>query len=116
MVQIQVLNEYYYFNKLQCTINALKRLHHYKSKLLIVEIKEQLFKFFFLKICFSILFATKVLSILIHYAAESIERKEEGGQIDSDKDPIKDVRQTPLNLPAAFEWFDCNIDDEKEVR
>lgn len=49
-------------------------------------------------------------------AAESVERKEEGGPIDADKDPVKDVRQTPLNLPAAFEWFDCDIDDEKEVR
>eukprot|EP00029_Vermamoeba_vermiformis_P008662 TRINITY_DN4115_c0_g1_i2.p1 TRINITY_DN4115_c0_g1~~TRINITY_DN4115_c0_g1_i2.p1 ORF type:complete len:401 (-),score=180.50 TRINITY_DN4115_c0_g1_i2:9-1211(-) len=48
--------------------------------------------------------------------AENVERKEEGGPIDADKDPVKDVRQTPLNLPAAFEWFDCNIDDEKEMQ
>jgi hypothetical protein len=47
---------------------------------------------------------------------EHVEKKEEGGPIDADKDPIKDVRQTPLNLPAAFEWFDCNVDDEAEVR
>lgn len=47
--------------------------------------------------------------------AENVERKEEGCSIDADKDPA-DVRQTPLNLPIAFEWFDCNIDDEKEMQ
>lgn len=40
----------------------------------------------------------------------------EGKQIDGDKDPQKDIKQTPYPLPEGFEWYAANIDDPEEVR
>jgi hypothetical protein len=42
-------------------------------------------------------------------------KPEDEGPIDPVKDPIKDIRQTPLNLVQGYEWCDCDVDDEKMV-
>jgi len=38
------------------------------------------------------------------------------GPIDEVKDPEKDIRATPLDLPAGFEWSVCDIMDDVVVR
>eukprot|EP01125_Pyxidicula_operculata_P021262 TRINITY_DN8119_c0_g1_i1.p1 TRINITY_DN8119_c0_g1~~TRINITY_DN8119_c0_g1_i1.p1 ORF type:complete len:395 (-),score=104.89 TRINITY_DN8119_c0_g1_i1:40-1224(-) len=38
-----------------------------------------------------------------------------GKAIDVEKDPVKDIRQEPLPLPALFEWYSVNIDNESEL-
>jgi hypothetical protein len=42
-------------------------------------------------------------------------KPEEEGPIDPPKDPVKDIRQTPLNLVQGFEWCECDVDDDKTV-
>ena len=40
------------------------------------------------------------------------ERPDTGGPIEPTD---KEVREEPYNLPAGFEWFTCNVDDEQQV-
>ena len=40
----------------------------------------------------------------------------ENTAIDVPKDPIKDIRQTPLDLLKEFEWTDTDIDDPAIVK
>lgn len=35
----------------------------------------------------------------------------ENNWMEPPKDPVKDIRQTPLDLLPQFEWADTNIDD-----
>lgn len=39
-----------------------------------------------------------------------------GHAIDPEKDPIKDIRQEPYNLPKGYTWYDANIDDPKDLQ
>eukprot|EP01121_Diplochlamys_sp_Union-15-3_P008028 TRINITY_DN209_c0_g1_i4.p1 TRINITY_DN209_c0_g1~~TRINITY_DN209_c0_g1_i4.p1 ORF type:complete len:412 (+),score=75.26 TRINITY_DN209_c0_g1_i4:42-1238(+) len=41
---------------------------------------------------------------------------DECGPIDRLKDPVKDVRQEPLGLPAGFEWSDMDVDDDVQMQ
>jgi glycylpeptide N-tetradecanoyltransferase len=48
-------------------------------------------------------------------ANESKDVEPPGRAIDPIKDPVKDVRQEPYTLPAGYEWYDANIEDEKDL-
>eukprot|EP01130_Rhizamoeba_saxonica_P001412 TRINITY_DN11272_c0_g1_i1.p1 TRINITY_DN11272_c0_g1~~TRINITY_DN11272_c0_g1_i1.p1 ORF type:complete len:404 (+),score=88.77 TRINITY_DN11272_c0_g1_i1:38-1213(+) len=37
------------------------------------------------------------------------------GPIHEEKDPVADVRQTPYPLPAAFEWYNVDVNDPEEL-
>lgn len=39
----------------------------------------------------------------------------EGRPIDSDKDPQKDIKQTPYPLPNGFDWYAIDIDNTEEL-
>eukprot|EP01126_Amoeba_proteus_P013118 TRINITY_DN1548_c0_g1_i7.p1 TRINITY_DN1548_c0_g1~~TRINITY_DN1548_c0_g1_i7.p1 ORF type:complete len:286 (-),score=48.49 TRINITY_DN1548_c0_g1_i7:692-1549(-) len=41
--------------------------------------------------------------------------EEVGRAIDVEKDPVKDIQQTPYPLPHPYEWYACDIDDPQEL-
>lgn len=41
--------------------------------------------------------------------------REECGPIDSPKDPVKDIRQTPYPLPTGFAWKSLDVTDKTDV-
>jgi len=53
---------------------------------------------------------------VVPLGTEKDVKPEDEGPIDPAKDPVKDIRQTPLNLVQGFEWCDCDVDDEKTMR
>jgi glycylpeptide N-tetradecanoyltransferase len=42
--------------------------------------------------------------------------EEKNEWIEAPKDPVKDIRQTPLNLPAGFEWVETNVLDDAIIK
>lgn len=50
---------------------------------------------------------------------QSVEATEtvtgEGHAIDAEKDPQKDIKQTPYPLPGGFEWYSADIDNQEEL-
>ena len=36
--------------------------------------------------------------------------------MEAPKDPVKDIRQTPLDLLKEFEWCDTDVDDAAVVK
>jgi len=48
-------------------------------------------------------------------ASATNEVQGEGKAIDVDKDPVKDIKQTPYALPDGFEWYAVDIDNQEEL-
>eukprot|EP01120_Amphizonella_sp_Union-15-10_P010386 TRINITY_DN4140_c0_g1_i2.p1 TRINITY_DN4140_c0_g1~~TRINITY_DN4140_c0_g1_i2.p1 ORF type:complete len:415 (+),score=84.24 TRINITY_DN4140_c0_g1_i2:53-1246(+) len=47
---------------------------------------------------------------------EEVPENEAGAPIDKPKDPEKDIRAEPFNLPPSFEWVDLDINEEQTAK